>query len=159
MIAKENLLRAMEIFSRKSEAVKTNASFKFCSTCGVPMAETHTRDESVTNNTETCRLVNLALSELGVCLEQTIRVDIYPGAGPLRGFYFTADPYSIHISEEAYSQLREYIIFHETKHLVDCLTIGRSEEVTPDHFARSLCTKYGYSYPDGTPATPWFAYA
>jgi len=159
VIARETLLRAMEIFSRKNEIRKTLGGSNFCSTCGVPLSETHTQDESVTHNAETCRLVNLVLSELGVSLERTIRVDIYPGAGPLRGFYFTADPYSIHISEEAYSQLREYIIFHETKHLVDCLTIGRSEEVTPDHFARSLCVKYGYRCPHGNDGTPWLAYA
>jgi len=159
VIAKEALLRAMEIFSLKNGLERTDVGFKFCPTCGVPLSETHTRDESVTHNVETCRLVNLALLKLGVSLEQTIRVDIYPGAGPLRGFYFTADPYSIHISEEAYSQWREYIIFHETKHLVDCLTSGRSEEITPDHFARSLCIKYGYTCPHGEPATPWLAYA
>jgi hypothetical protein len=159
VIAKEPLLRAKEIFSRKNSIGKTDGGFNSCPTCGGPLSETHTRDESVTHNVETCRLVNLVLSELGISLEQTIRVDIYPGAGPLRGFYFTADPYSIHISEEAYSQLREYIIFHETKHLVDCLTIGRSEEITPDNFARSLCIKYGYTCPHGEPATPWFAYA
>ena len=159
MIARETLLRAVEIFSRKNEIRKTMGGFNFCPTCGVPLSETHTQDESVTHNAETCRLVNLVLSELGVSLERTIRVDIYPGAGPLRGFYFTADPYSIHISEEAYSELREYIIFHETKHLVDCLTIGRSEEVTPDHFARALCVKYGYRCPHENDGLPWFAYA
>jgi len=159
VIAKETILRAMKTFSRENGVAKTDVGFKLCPTCGVPVSETHTQGEIVTHNIETCRLVNLVLSELGVSLEQTIRVDIYPGAGPLRGFYFTADPYSIHISQEAYSQLREYIIFHETKHLVDCLTIGRSEEITPDHFARSLCIKYGYTCPNGEPATPWFAYA
>jgi len=147
-------LTAMQIFGRKD-----NSDFKSCPTCGNLLSETHALDEVVTHNVDTCRLVNLALSQLGVSLEQTIRVDIYPGAGPLRGFYFTADPYSIHVSEEAYSQLREYIIFHETKHLVDCLTIGRSEEITPDQFARSLCVKYGYRCPDENLATPWFAYA
>ena len=159
VIAKETLLRVVEIFSRRDGIGKADEGFKFCSTCGVPVSQTHSQDESVTHNVETCRLVNLVLSELGVSLGQTIRVDIYPGAGPLRGFYFTADPYSIHISEEAYSQMREYIIFHETKHLVDCLTIGRSEEITPDHFARSLCIRFGYRCPPENPVTPWFAYA
>ncbi|MGP8126676.1 MAG: hypothetical protein ACLP9D_02605 [Candidatus Bathyarchaeia archaeon] len=159
VIAKETILRAMKIFSRENGNAKTDVGFKLCPTCSVPVSESHPQGEIVTHNVETCRLVNLVLSELGVSVEQTIRVDIYPGAGPLRGFYFTADPYSIHISEEAYSQLREYIIFHETKHLVDCLTIGRSEEITPDHFARSLCIKYGYTCPIGEPATSWFAYA
>jgi hypothetical protein len=157
--AKEIPLRVMRPFGRKDGIGKADGGFKCCPTCGEPLSETHTVDESVTHDVETCRLVNLVLSELGVSLEQPIRVDIYPGAGPLRGFYFTADPYSIHVSEEAYSQLREYIIFHETKHLVDCLTIGRSEEITPDQFARSLCIKYGYKCPIGDPATPWFAYA
>jgi len=157
--AKENLLRVMKRLSRKNGSGGTDEGFKFCPTCGVPVSQDHTQEESVNHNVETCRLVNLVLSELGVSLVQTIRVDIYPGAGPLRGFYFTADPYSIHISEEAYSQMREYIIFHETKHLVDCLTLGRSEEVTPDDFARSLCTRYGYRCPPENPVTPWFAYA
>jgi len=159
VFAKETFLRAIEIFGRENGIEKIDGGSKCCPTCGVPLSEARTRYESVTHNVETCRLVNLVLSELGVSLSQTIRVDIYPRAGPLRGFYFTADPYSIHISEEAYSQLREYIIFHETKHLVDCLTIGRSEEITPDHFARSLCIKHGYTCPNGEPATPWFAYA
>ena len=152
--AKEIPLKAMQIFGRKDDG-----DFKSCPTCGDLLSETHTLDETVTHNVDTCRLVNLVLTELGVSLEQTVRVDIYPSAGPLRGFYFTADPYSIHVSEEAYSQLREYIIFHETKHLVDCLTIGRSEEITPDQFARSLCIKYGYRCPDENLATPWFSYA
>ena len=159
VFAKETLLRAKEVFGRKDGTRESVGGFNFCPTCGVPLSETHTQEESVTHNAETCWLVNLVLSELGVSLERTIRVDIYPGAGPLSGFYFTADPYSIHISEEAYSQLREYIIFHETKHLVDCLIIGRSEEVTPDHFARSLCIKYGYRCPPGNDGTSWCAYA
>ena len=113
----------------------------------------------VTHNPETCRLVNLVLSELGVRIPQTIRINVYPGAGPLRGFYFTGDPYTVHISEDAYSNLREYVIFHETKHLVDCLQFGRSEEVTPDHFARTLCLKYGYRCPAEDSVGPWPAYA
>jgi hypothetical protein len=132
---------------------------KTCPICTVRLSETKDSYERVTHNSETCRLVNLVLSELGVRIPQTVRVNIYPGAGPLRGFYFTWDPYTIHISEEAYAQLREYIIFHETKHLVDCLQFGRSEEVTPDRFARSLCLKYGYKCPPEKPADPWFAYA
>jgi len=113
----------------------------------------------MTHNPETCRLLNLVLTELGVRIPRMIRINIYPGAGPLRGFYFTADPYAINISEEAYAQIREYIIFHETKHMVDCLQFGRSEEVTPDRFARSLCLKYGYKCPPENPVTPWSAYA
>ena len=130
-----------------------------CPICGVPVTETEGPDELVTHNVESCRLVNLALSELGVRLPQTLRIDIYPSAGSLRGFYFTGDPYTIHISEEAYAQLREYIIFHETKHLVDCLQFGRSEEITPDRFARSLCLKYGFTCPPENSEGPWFAYA
>jgi len=141
-------------FTKRAEPV-----LKTCPTCRVPLSDTRNRYEHVMHNPETCRLVNLALSELGVKIPQTIRINIYPGAGPLRGFYFTGEPYTIHISEEAYSQLREYIIFHETKHLVDCLQFGRSEEVTPDHFARSLCLKYGYRCPPEDYAGPWFAYA
>lgn len=124
----------------------------------MPLSEIKGETEVVTHNPETCRLVNIALSELGVHVDQPIRINIYPGAGPLRGFYFTADPYTIHVSEDAYAQLREYIIFHETKHLVDCLRFGRSEELTPDSFARSLCAKYGYSYPPETPVPTWAAY-
>jgi hypothetical protein len=118
-----------------------------CPSCGTPISDAHTPDEAVSHNSETCRLVNLVLSELEVSFGHMIRVEIYPGAGPLRGFYFTADPYTIHISESAYSDYREYITFHETKHLVDCLTRGQSEEVTPDQFARYLCARYGYSCP------------
>ena len=130
-----------------------------CPICATPLSESKNQYEFVTHNPETCRLVNLVLYELGVRISQTIRINIYPGAGPLRGFYFTEDPYTIHISEEAYAQLREYIIFHETKHLVDCLQFGRSEELTPDRFARSLCIKYGYRYPPENSILPWFAYA
>jgi len=130
-----------------------------CPTCAAPLAETGDAYEYVRHNPETCRLVNLALFELGVEIRQTVRINIYPGAGPLRGFYFTGDPYTIHVSEEAYARLREYIIFHETKHLVDCLEFGRSEELTPDRFARSLCVKYGYGCPPENYSGPWSAYA
>jgi hypothetical protein len=130
-----------------------------CPTCAAPLAETGNAYEYVRHNPETCQLVNLALLELGVEIPHTVRINIYPGAGPLRGFYFTGDPYTIHVSEEAYAQLLEYIIFHETKHLVDCLRFGRSEELTPDSFARSLCLKYGYKCPPEYGGGPWFAYA
>ena len=130
-----------------------------CPVCEAPLLETESKSESMTHNPETCRLLNLVLTELGVRIPRMIRINIYPGAGPLRGFYFTADPYAINISEEAYAQIREYIIFHETKHMVDCLQFGRSEEVTPDRFARSLCLKYGYKCPPENPVTPWSAYA
>jgi hypothetical protein len=122
-------------------------SLEACPTCGMPLTSSVSQDEMQTHNPQTCRLVNLVLMEMGVVLEQQIRVEIYPAYGPLRGFYTTIDPYAIHISDEAYSQFPEYIIFHETKHLVDCLTKGWSEEGTPDEFARSLCTKYGYAWP------------
>jgi len=143
--AKQRILRGFRGLRRKNDLLVSGP--KACPSCGLPLSKTLTGNESLTHNVETCRLVNIALSELGVSLYQTIRVEIYPAAGPLRGFYFTADPYTIHISEDAYSQLREYIIFHETKHLVDCLTVGQSEEVTPDRFARILCAKYGYRSP------------
>jgi integrase len=136
----------------------TASEVKTCPTCAARLSDTKDRYEYVTHNPETCRLVNLVLSELGVRISETVRIQIYPGAGPLRGFYFTGDPYTIHISEEAYAQLLEYIIFHETKHLVDCLRFGRSEELTPDSFARSLCLKYGYRCPPEY-GGPWFAYA
>jgi hypothetical protein len=132
---------------------------KTCPICATPLLEAKNQYEFVTHNPQTCRLVNIVLYELGVRIPQTIRINIYPGAGPLRGFYFTEDPYTIHISEQAYAQLREYIIFHETKHLVDCLQFGRSEELTPDSFARSLCVKYGYRCPPENSVLPWFAYA
>ena len=125
----------------------------------MPLTEASDSYEFVTHNAESCRLVNLALTELRVRILQTVRINVYPGAGPLRGFYFTGDPYTIHISEEAYAQLREYIIFHETKHLVDCLEFGRSEEQTPDRFARSLCLKYGFRCPPENAVDPWSAYA
>ena len=130
-----------------------------CPTCAAPLSKIKDRYVCVIHNPETCRLVNLVLSELGVEVRQRVRVNIYSGAGPLKGFYFTGDPYTIHISEEAYAQLREYIIFHETKHLVDCLKFGRSEELTPDRFARLLCVKYGYRCPPEDYAGPWVAYA
>ncbi len=118
-----------------------------CPSCGLPAASSVIDGELRTHNPETCRLVNLVLTEMGVVLEQQIRVEIYPPSGPLKGFYTTSDPFTIHISEQAYSQFPAYIIFHETKHLVDCLTKGWSEEGTPDNFARSLCVKYGYGWP------------
>jgi len=135
------------------------SEIKICPTCAAPLSETEDRYEYVTHNPKTCGLVNLVLSELGVRIPETVRIKIYPGAGPLRGFYFTGEPYTIHISEEAYGQVLEYIIFHETKHLVDCLRFGRSEELTPDSFARSLCLKYGYKCPPEYAGGPWFAYA
>jgi len=111
------------------------------------MIEQSSQNEFITHNPRTCKLLNIVLAELNFTLEQEIRVEIYPGTGPLRGYYSTSDPYAIHISEEAYSRYPEYIIFHETKHLVDCLTKGWSEEGTPDRFARGLCIKYGYDPP------------
>jgi RNA polymerase subunit RPABC4/transcription elongation factor Spt4 len=154
MISRESIVRAL----RRSPSL-VEGETELCPVCGTPLEQTNGDYESVTHNSETCRLVNLVLSELGINVPQAIRVNIYPGAGALRGFYFTADPYTINISEEAYSQIREYIIFHETKHLVDCLQFGRSEEVTPDRFARALCQKYGYRCPPENPVSPWFAYA
>lgn len=118
-----------------------------CPCCGVPLTTSTSSEENVIHNPHTCRLVNLVLGEMRVRLKQQIRVEIYTSYGPLRGFYSTADPYSIHVSEEAYVEFPEYIIFHETKHLVDCLTKGWSEEGTPDTFARYLCAKYGYRWP------------
>ncbi len=118
-----------------------------CPSCGMPLTSSLNTEEILTHNPHTCRLVNLILMEMGVSLEHQIRVEIYPGSGPLGGFYTTADPYTIHVSDDAYTHFPEYIIFHETKHLVDCLTKGRSEEGTPDRFARALCIKYGYRWP------------
>ena len=138
---------------------RSEAKAKACPTCETPMSDSENGYEHMRHNPETCRLVNLALSELGVTIPQVFRINIYPGAGPLRGFYFTGDPYTIHISEDAYAQMKEYIIFHETKHLVDCLRFGRSEEITPDRFARTLCLKYGYTYPPEDPVGPRFTYA
>ena len=160
----ETVLRSRSLSQLKSRLQRDfgkrfEADVKTCPTCKAPLSETRDRYEYVIHNAETCRLVNLALLELGVVIPQTVRIDIYPNAGPLTGFYFTGDPYTIHISEEAYAHLREYIIFHETKHLVDCLQFGRSEELTPDRFARSLCLKFGYKCPPENDAGPWFAYA
>jgi len=158
VISKESISRILRR-SPLNSVKGADSNLEMCPVCGTLLAQTHDDYESVTHNSETCRLVNLVLSELGVNVPQAIRVNIYPGAGALRGFYFTADPYTINISEEAYSQIREYIIFHETKHLVDCLQFGRSEEVTPDRFARALCQKYGYRCPPENPVAPWSAYA
>jgi hypothetical protein len=120
---------------------------ELCPSCGSPIVPGTAKGLSWCHNVETCRLVNIALSELGVSVGQFILVDVYWSSGPLKGYYSPADPYTIHISEEAYSQFPQYIIFHETKHLVDCLTNGQSEESTPDPFARSLCVKYGFRCP------------
>jgi hypothetical protein len=159
VVTKGLLVKVLGSLVRRNSEEGDRTDLKACPVCATPLSETKNSREFVTHNPETCRLVNLALSELGVRIPQTIRINIYPSAGPLRGFYFTADPYTIHVSEEAYAQLREYSIFHETKHLVDCLQFGRSEELTPDRFARSLCIKYGYRCPPENPAPPWFAYA
>lgn len=125
-----------------------------CPSCGMPLTSSLNTEEMLTHNPHTCRLVNLVLREMGVGLEHQIRVEIYPGTGPLGGFYTTVDPYTIHISDDAYTHFPEYIIFHETKHLADCLTKGWSEEGTPDNFARSLCVKYGYRWPPPQQPTP-----
>jgi len=157
VLTRGSLVRVFESLHRRDGVVQGHG--KACPICSTPLLDSRNEYESVTHNPETCRLVNLVLSELGISIPQTIRVNIYPGAGPLRGFYFTEDPYTIHVSEEAYTQLREYIIFHETKHLADCLQFGRSEELTPDRFARALCIKYGYRSPPENSVLPWFAYA
>jgi hypothetical protein len=153
------ITRMRRFLVHRDSAQGNPSALKTCPVCASQLSDIKNHNELVTHNPQTCRLVNIVLSELKVSVPQTIRVNIYPGAGPLRGFYFTEDPYTIHISEEAYRQLREYIIFHETKHLVDCLQFGRSEEVTPDRFARSLCVKYGYRCPPENLTLPWFAYA
>lgn len=118
-----------------------------CPSCGMSIEGGETKQMYWTHNAETCRLVNLVFLELGVSFDEFIRVEIYPASGPLRGYYTTLNPYTINISDEAYAQFPEYIIFHETKHLVDCLTKGWSEEGTPDQFARFLCLKCGYRCP------------
>jgi hypothetical protein len=156
---RDAIIKRLKPLFRRHGANESEADAGTCPICSAPIHQTSSEYESLTHNPETCRLVNLVLLELGITIPQTIRVNIYPGAGPLRGFYFTADPYTIHISEDAYTQLREYVIFHETKHLVDCLRFGRSEELTPDRFARSLCLRYGYRCPPEGSMPPWFAYA
>jgi hypothetical protein len=137
---------ALDESSGSREHLRESESEK-CPSCGTPLETGEAGQESWTHSAETCRLVNLVFMELGVSFEQFIRVQIYTASGPLRGYYTTLYPYTIHISDEAYMQFPEYIIFHETKHLVDCLTKGWSEEGTPDQFARSLCLKYGYRCP------------
>ena len=156
---KRSLVNQIRSLGRMYGNARADSNPGLCPICSSPIVETEEEFQKLTHNPVTCQLVNLALSELGVTIPYAVRINIYPGAGPLRGFYFTADPYTIHISEEAYAQLREYIIFHETKHLVDCLRFGRSEEVTPDQFARSLCLRYGYRCPPETSMPDWFAYA
>lgn len=133
----------------------------FCPCCGAPIVQGTSNGLSWSHNVRTCRLVNLALSDLGITLDQSLRVNIYGDTGPMKGYYSVTDPYTIHISEEAYSRYPEYIIFHETKHLVDCLAKGWSEEGTPDPFARSLCAKHGYEAPPLNPpiALMQFSYA
>ena len=150
------LARMMALAQAFGRSVRPDPAI--CPTCATPLLRTKSKFESVTHNPETCRLVNLVLSELGASVPQTIRVNIYSDVGSLRGYYFTANPYTINISEEAYAETPEYTIFHETKHLVDCLQFGQSEEVTPDRFARALCQRYGYRCPQ-EPLSPWYAYA
>lgn len=145
-----------------SEEVHEFDSSKTCPSCGMPLTSQTNHNETVTHDPHTCQLVNLVLTEMRASIQKPIRVQIYTSPGPVRGFYSTADPFAIHISQEAYAQYREYIIFHETKHLVDCLTKGWSEEGTPDTFARNLCIKYGYNSPPqpnvvvlSAPPTQW----
>jgi hypothetical protein len=125
---------------------------EFCSTCGSPISTGTEGDFSSSHNAITCRLVNLALTEMGVSFDQMIRVMIYPNNGPLKGYYSPFEPFTIHVAEEAYFLYPEYIIFHETKHLVDCLMKGWSEEDTPDPFARDLCARYGFRCPPPSPS-------
>jgi len=123
----------------------------FCSTCGNPIMKRTKAGQTTYHNATTCKLVNLALAEMGASFNQMIRIEVYPNSGPLKGYYSPFDPYTIHVAEEAYSRFPEYIIFHETKHLVDCLTKGWSEEDSPDPFARNLCARYGYECPPPGP--------
>lgn len=118
-----------------------------CPVCGTRLTPRPTNGAYCFHNPKTCSIVNLALAEMGVTFDHLIRVNIYNHSGPLKGYYFQGDPYTIHIADEAYSQFPEYTMFHETKHMVDCLTKGWSEEVTPDSFARALCAKYGFRCP------------
>jgi hypothetical protein len=135
----------------------------FCPCCGSRVSHGTSNGLSWSHNVETCRLVNLALSDMGIGLDRPIRVNIYRTPGPLKGYYSLTDPHTINISEEAYSRYPEYVIFHETKHLVDCVTKGWSEEETPDPFARALCAKHGFETPPQHanlelpqfPYTPW----
>ena len=106
-----------------------------CPTCGTPISEASTQEEDVSHNSETCRLVNLVLAELGVSFGHMIRVEIYPGRGHSEGSILRPTPIRFTSPRAQYSEYREYIVFHETKHLVDCLTRGQSEEVTPDRFS------------------------
>jgi hypothetical protein len=126
----------------------------FCPTCGNPIVTRTDVGQTSYHNATTCRLVNLALAEMGASFDQMIRIEVYPDWGPLKGYYSPLDPYTIHVAEEAYSRFPEYIIFHETKHLVDCLRKGWSEEETPDPFARNLCARHGYGCPPGPPNQP-----
>jgi hypothetical protein len=125
-----------------------------CPTCGTMITSQAKRNLQFTHNADTCRLVNLVLTELGVSFEQSVSVSIYETPGPLKGFYSPAEPYTIHVSDEAYSRFPEYVIFHEAKHMVDCVTKGWSEEETPDPFARALCAKFGFKCPPPHPHPP-----
>ncbi len=118
-----------------------------CPVCGTPIGSSSLHGSVSSHNIHTCRLVNMALAEMGVSYNSPITIDIYSNPGPLKGYYTPTDPFTIHVSEDAYSLFPEYVIFHETKHLVDCMTKGWSEEDTPDPFARILCAKHGYKCP------------
>jgi hypothetical protein len=118
-----------------------------CPCCWRPMQSARVGEWIWAHNVRTCALVNLALAEMQMSFTQQIRVEVYPNLGPLKGFYTLTEPYTIHISEDAYLAFPEYTIFHEMRHLVDCHTRGWSEEASPDLWARSLCQRYGYTYP------------
>ena len=128
-------------------SVSPSALPDLCPCCGMSITFARVRDWVWIHNVRTCRLVNLALHEMELSLNQQVRVEIYPFLGPLKGYYTLTDPYSIHISEDAYLLFPEYTIFHEMKHLIDCLTKGWSEEESPDPWARSLCLRHGFKFP------------
>ncbi len=128
-------------------AYREQSGSEHCPCCRMPLVTKTENHLTMSHNVRTCQLVNLALANLGISLDQCVQVRIYPYFGPLKGYYSPANPFTIHISEEMYQLFPEYVIFHETKHLVDCLGKGWSEESSPDPFARELCGRYGFRCP------------
>lgn len=87
------------------------------------------------------------MSELGFRPPYPIRVQMDLPAYGLCGLTNQHDPYTIHLSPNAYQQGIEHVVFHEAKHVYDILTHGYSDESTPNPFASQLCRKYGFRDP------------
>jgi hypothetical protein len=91
--------------------------------------------------------MNLAMSELGFQPRTRINIRIKNDGGPL-GAYTPYEPNTLTIDARVLnSPDLAHVVFHETKHLVDCQRQGYSDEYSPNPFASSLCRKYGLHDP------------